>query len=152
MTDKRKSPVACTSEIYELVISSLHQGITLAKLLQDNENNLEFPSRGCILTFINADNARKSAYAHAREDCADSLAEQTLIEADNILTDPARASNRVKARQWLASKIKPKVYGDKLDVDITGKIDVSSAILLARQRINRLPEPMIIDQEPDPFS
>lgn len=157
MTNIRKLPAVCTPEIYELVIDSLHQGITVAKLLMDNENNPEFPARGTIMKYINADNARKQNYARAREDCADSLAEQVITEADSTITDPARAANRMKARQFLASKLKPKVYGDKLDIDMTGRIDVATAITAARERA-RL-EPLTIDNDlpmielaPDPFS
>lgn len=102
------------------------------------------------MDYINADNGRISTYARARESLADSLAEQVITEADNTVTDPSRAANRMKARQFLASKLKPKVYGDKLDVDIKGTLDVGAAILAARQRA-RL-EPLTIDNEVDPFS
>lgn len=147
-----KDRKSVTPDIFNMAIAALYEGTTLAQFFELHKDNTEFPTLSGLYQYAYADNARKAIYTHAREACADMLADQTLIEADNTLTDPARASNRIKARQWLASKIKPKVYGDRLDVDITGKIDVSSAILLARQRINRLPEPMIIDQEPDPFS
>jgi hypothetical protein len=30
---------------------------------------------------------------------------------------------QIEARKWVAAKLRPKVYGDKLDVDITGALD-----------------------------
>lgn len=150
MTEQRKQQAKCTQDIFQRIVDALHTGTTLAKFLLDNENDPNIPSRSCIMAFVNADNANKAVYARAREDCADALAEQVITEADSTTTDPARASNRMKARQFLASKLKPKVYGDKLDVDIKGTLDVGAAILAARQRA-RL-EPLTIDNEVDPFS
>lgn len=30
---------------------------------------------------------------------------------------------QIDARKWMAGKLRPKVYGDKLDVDLTGALD-----------------------------
>ena len=69
-------------------------------------------------------------YAHAREAQADLLAAEILEIADDssgdIITDKdgrtrldrefvARARLRVDARKWLASKMAPKKYGDKIE-------------------------------------
>lgn len=150
MTNTRKPRAYMTKELFEEIITAMHAGIPLGKWLESKANNPEIPARSEIMQFINADNGFKTIYTHAREDCADALAEQVVSEADNLIVDPARSSNRMKARQWLASKMKPKVYGDKLDVDIKGTLDVGAAILAARQRA-RL-EPLTIDNEVDPFS
>ncbi len=53
-------------------------------------------------------------YACAREDQADCLADEIVDLADDedIPADSRRI--RVDARKWVASKLKPKRYGDKL--------------------------------------
>lgn len=78
-------------------------------------------------------------YAHAREAQADKMAADILKIADdgendtykdeegNRRTDQdviARSRLRVDARKWLAAKMAPKKYGDKLDVDqkISGEL------------------------------
>lgn len=70
-------------------------------------------------------------YARAREAQADRHADEILRIADDGASDTyidehgnertdqevvARSKLRVDARKWLASKMKPKVYGDKLDL------------------------------------
>lgn len=74
-------------------------------------------------------------YAYAREAQADLLAEEILEIADdgsndtyedadgNQRTDQdviARSRLRVDARKWLASKMAPKRYGDKIEATHTG--------------------------------
>lgn len=34
-----------------------------------------------------------------------------------------RSALRIDARKWMAGKLRPKVYGDKLDVSVDGKVD-----------------------------
>ncbi|MEN6536667.1 MAG: hypothetical protein ABFD89_23630 [Bryobacteraceae bacterium] len=77
----------------------------------------------------------RQQYARAREAQADRLAEEILEIADdgtndtyvdengNTRTDQdviARSRLRVDARKWLASKMAPKKYGDKLLSEHTG--------------------------------
>lgn len=155
--------VSCTAEVFEQVLENIRGGITLGQLVDLNKDNPEFPSQNAIRAFITADSARMKAYTYAREIGSDALADSTIEIADNV-RDAAHAANRIKARQWLASKMKPKMYGDKLDVDITGRVDVAGAILSARHRAKMIDvtppvdaltntnTDTIIEQAIDPFS
>lgn len=75
----------------------------------------------------------RDQYARAREAQADLLAEEILEIADDGRNDTyvdeegkqrtdheavARSRLRVDARKWLASKMAPKKYGDKVDVGV----------------------------------
>jgi hypothetical protein len=54
-------------------------------------------------------------YAHAKLLQADLLAEQCLDISDNSTPEEVAVSRlRVDSRKWLASKLLPKQYGDKL--------------------------------------
>lgn len=85
--------------------------------------------------YINASDERREQYARAREAQADKFAEDIIHISDdgsrdtyidengNTRTDQeviARSRLRVDARKWLASKMAPKKYGDKLSAEITG--------------------------------
>jgi hypothetical protein len=74
-------------------------------------------------------------YARAREAQADALAEEILDIADDGKNDTyvtadgtelvnhdhiARSRLRVDSRKWLASKLKPKKYGDKVHQELSG--------------------------------
>lgn len=86
-----------------------------------------------VRDWIDADKGRSGMYARAREDRADKIADEIVAISDEIdvkaATDEhgevrlsldaaavARNRLRVDARKWVASKLKPRVYGDKLDV------------------------------------
>lgn len=135
MMDQRKPRSPCTPDIFEAIIAYLYAGILPAQVVELNQNNDNYPTLSTIHKYAIADNTRKKVYTDAREACADMLAEQVIVAADSTL-DPQRASNRMKSRQWLAAKLKPKVYGDKLDLDIKGSIDIKAAVLAARRRSN----------------
>ncbi|VTU38337.1 hypothetical protein H4CHR_04398 [Variovorax sp. PBS-H4] len=85
-----------------------------------------------LLGFVNADPSRSEMYAHAREARADVIADEIVAIADEaeaiavfkgnrveLVLDPtavARNKLRVDARKWTASKLKPRTYGDKLEL------------------------------------
>ena len=56
-------------------------------------------------------------YARARVDQAHAIAEDAMVVADTANADNAQAVRvRVDTRKWLASKIAPRHYGDRMDV------------------------------------
>jgi hypothetical protein len=90
-------------------------------------------------------------YARAREAQADKLAEEILAIADDGRSDTyldaegnektdseviQRSKLRVEARKWLASKMAPKKYGDKVTQEHTGAnggaIQVASTVTFVR--------------------
>lgn len=123
----------CTAEIFEGMLSAIRAGITMKQHVQDNKDNPDFPCIDTIRAYIAADNARIVSLARAREIGADAMTDDSVYIADTVL-DTGKANNQIKSRQWLASKMKPKVYGDKIDIDLNQRIDVSVAVLQARRR------------------
>ncbi len=85
-----------------------------------------------MLEFIHADSSRSEMYARARQERADLLADEivdiadeecTVVEVEDGVTTVGistalvnRNKLRVDARKWVASKLKPRVYGDKLEL------------------------------------
>ncbi len=41
---------------------------------------------------------------------------------------------QVDTRKWILAKMLPKVYGDKQQVELTGKVDIAGGLLAARRR------------------
>jgi hypothetical protein len=58
-------------------------------------------------------------YARAREDQADTYADQMAYIADTD-EDVQRAKLKIDTMKWVASKLKPKKYGDFKAVELTG--------------------------------
>lgn len=97
---------------------------------------------------LQGDRAAALAYARAVEIRADILADEALQIADTE-DDAAKARNQIGVRQWLASKLYAKRYGDRIDLNVTQTIDIGNTLAEARARL--LPvrdQRQIIDVEP----
>jgi len=94
------------------------------------------PEPATIYNWMDENEEFLKLYARARERQAEFLANQIVDISDDksediIITDDgkklfngefaARSRLRVDARKWLASKLAPKKYGDKVDVTSGGE-------------------------------
>jgi hypothetical protein len=88
----------------------------------------------------------KVAYQVAIEDRADRLAEELLELADTpmpeTLDGPSKSAwvqhlrVRLDARKWATSKLKPKTYGERLDVSVSHEqISITKALADASKRV-----------------
>lgn len=101
------------------------------------------PSQASVYRWLVADKGGfGEKYARAREAQADTLFNEILEIADDARNDwmeregedsagwqangehIQRSRLRVDARKWMAGKLRPKVYGDKVDVEHKGAINV----------------------------
>lgn len=86
-----------------------------------------FPKRASVMRWLLSDEpehaAFRDSYARAREMQAEVLADETIDIADgtkrirksHVAIESARL--RIDARKWLAAKLRPKKYGDKITHD-----------------------------------
>jgi hypothetical protein len=72
-------------------------------------------------------------YARAREDQADALADELLDIADNSKLDHNDRRIKIDTRKWIASKLKPKTYGDKVQTEVSGGLTFAQ-IIVSRYR------------------
>jgi hypothetical protein len=93
------------------------------------------PSLSQWFVWIRDDAIIAEAYTRARENGADCLAEETLGIADSVKDagqfDSARvnaARLMVDARKWVASKLKPKTYADRLETVTSGALTVTHTV------------------------
>lgn len=88
-------------------------------------------------------NGFREKYVRAREDQADTMADEMLDIADDGTNDwmqqhrgddvrwvengeaLKRSQLRIESRKWLAGKMRPKVYGDKIQAEFNGNLTVS---------------------------
>ena len=97
---------------------------------------------------LGGDKAAAVAYARAVEMRADNLADEALHIADTE-NDSSKARNQIQVRQWLASKLYAKRYGDRIDLNVTQTIDIGSTLAEARARLLPMRDQQtIIDVEP----
>ncbi len=65
----------------------------------------------------------RDQYVRARAKQADTFAEMILEEA-RTAKDAQLGRLRMDALKWAASKIAPKKYGDKVEVEHAGEVDI----------------------------
>lgn len=74
------------------------------------------PARRTVLMWMSTDANFCTSIARAREEQAEHLAEEIVTIADTC-NDPHKARLQIDARKWYASKLAPKKYGEKLDLN-----------------------------------
>jgi hypothetical protein len=85
----------------------------------------DMPAISTVMKWLTQDAALAEQYARAREIQADTMFDEVLDIADNSDADPQDRRVRIDARKWMAGKLRPKVYGDKLDVAHSGGISIN---------------------------
>lgn len=111
--------MAVTSEQAETVIAGIAAGASLRRMLDDNGIAYATWYRA-----LEADSVIAERYARAKEAQADALADEIVDIADGRDgdSDPASRRVRVDARKWVAAKLRPKVWGDRVQHDHDGAV------------------------------
>lgn len=100
------------------------------------------PHRATVFRWLAAHDEFRDMYARAREAQADALFDEILdiantpiegtkckVDKDGNVMEVTKGDMiehrrlQIDARKWIAAKLRPKVYGDKIDVDVTGALD-----------------------------
>lgn len=77
-----------------------------------------------LLKWFNQDPERRERYDQARLDRAHRLVDEIVELSDAAIGDPINAAARrlqIDTRKWVAAKLYPKYYGDKLQTEVSGK-------------------------------
>lgn len=108
-------PTDYTPELGDKICGMLSGGMSL-KRITDSE---DMPSRQTVYTWLRLHEEFLDNYTRAKEDSADALADDIEEIAEGTLKgtyDPQAARVAMDGKKWIASKLKPKKYGDKLDI------------------------------------
>lgn len=130
-------PSSYTDEIADLICERIAEGESLRSICGSEG----MPAKKTVLRWLSDRESFRAQYARAREDQADHYAEEIVAiadaaEGDFVETENGPAFNaehvqrsklRVDARKWVASKLKPKKYGDRLDVESKGSLTITIA-------------------------
>lgn len=142
-----------TPDKADAICEHIAHGGSLVKWCKENETGYS-----TVMQWLKAHKEFADNYTHAREHQADYLAEEIQDIADeiNLETDEgavvkldatalARNRLRVDTRKWIASKMKPKKYGDRtihagddenpIVMKTDGEIDARLAQLLGKAGI-----------------
>jgi hypothetical protein len=131
----RGRPSSFTQAVADTICSRLADGQSLREICRDDG----IPPQATVFRWLDDNQIFREQYARARAAQADRFAEEILEIADDGQNDWMdrqvgeetirvpdhehinRSKLRVDARKWLMSKMAPKKYGDKLDIEHSGK-------------------------------
>lgn len=125
-------PSIFTEDLAARICERIVLGESLRAICKDDD----MPSIASIFKWIAEKPTFSEQYARAKEEQAETMADEIVaisdeteyekVEVDGVplavkfdSTAVARNRLRVDARKWVAAKLKPKKYGDKLDVNST---------------------------------
>jgi hypothetical protein len=109
-------PSEYTTEIADLICTQLSDGLSLRAVCRQEG----MPDKTTVFKWLRERPEFLAQYARAKEESADAMADEILEIADNPEEDAQSRRVRIDARKWIASKLKPKKYGDKIDATLSG--------------------------------
>lgn len=145
-TRKVGRPTKFSPKIANVILAGLSEGMSLRKICREHTNDPKFPDIRSVMRWMLDNDEFSQQYARAKEQGAEAWAEEILEIADDGTNDYVadnydkgrtpgyrvdgeniqRSKLRVDTRKWLMAKMKPKKYGDKLDVTSGGdKVEVA---------------------------
>lgn len=105
-------PSAYCTEVVDKILQRMAAGETLTSICRDRG----MPAHSTVRLWAAEDrNGFSARYARAREAQAHALAEAALDEAMAATGDAQLARLRFDAARWFASKMLPRVYGQKVE-------------------------------------
>lgn len=128
-----------TDEIADIICERIANGESLKAICEDED----MPDKSTVFRWLAAEDNKsfRDKYALARETQADALFDDILSIADDGKNDwmerrgeedPGWVANgenlrrsqlRIDARKWMAGKLRPKKYGEKLDINLDGSVN-----------------------------
>jgi hypothetical protein len=126
--------------VFEL-LERIADGESLRAICRDDH----MPDKATVFRWLADDADLRDQYARARETQADSIFDEIIEIADDARNDwmerqgpdgqgvgwqlngdhVQRSRLRIDARTWMAGKLRPKVYGDKVEHEHKGGLTVS---------------------------
>lgn len=141
-------PTDYCQEVADAICQRIAEGESLRAICRNDD----MPALSSVFRWLSIHKEFSDQYACAREEQAESLADEIVGIADEECTTirsskhgddegdvevvfdataVARNRLRVDARKWVASKLKPKKYGDRTQIDHSGGVTLTHEQWLA---------------------
>lgn len=128
-------PSIYTPELIDAICERVADGESMRKICRDEH----MPAMTTIFRWLRENPEFREQYEAATDMRADSFAEDMLDIADIPPQinekggvdsgDVAHMRLRIDTRKWIASKLKPKKYGDKIEQEINGDLSLTVNIV-----------------------
>ncbi|MFD2677004.1 terminase small subunit protein [Camelimonas lactis] len=136
-TAKIGRPTCYTQELADHICAELATGKSMRTVCRATD----MPAMSTVFLWLRERRDFSEQYARAKVEAADALVEEIMDIADDATNDwmethdkdgnavgyrlngehVQRSRLRIDARKWVAAKLKPKKYGERLDLDNSGQ-------------------------------
>jgi hypothetical protein len=121
---KRGRPTDYSEDLGLRICDLLSDGLSLRKICA----RADMPAKITVLKWLGRIPDFAAHYAWAREMQADVGVDEMQEIADNPKLDPADKRVRIDTRKWIAAKMRPKKYGDRVDLGVSGTLTLESLV------------------------
>ena len=129
-------------KVWEYILDQIANGRTLTSIVAEPD----MPSYAWCTLQLRSDPQLKERYAEAVDSRVEFMAQQFLDLADSPIPEGLDGTAqsawvqqlklKLWARTWLMSKLKPRTYGERLDVSVThAQISITEALRQAEARL-----------------
>lgn len=125
-------------DIGDAICEWLAQGKSLKSWLDSTENTIAISAR-VVYRWVRIEEKFAEAYARAKEDRADTLVDEILEIADSAegSTEVREATLQIETRKWIAEKMRPAHYGNRIDITSGGQA-IGAPIKDAAERMSQI--------------
>ena len=111
-----------TQKLFDTICERIAEGESLRDIC-DAKN---MPNRSTVFRWLAADEELCNQYARAREAQGDGEFDEIRKIATEATPDNVQVARlQIDALKWRAGKLRPKVYGDKLDLSHSGSLTIN---------------------------
>lgn len=115
--------ITFSQEVFDEICEQIADG----KSLRDICKSDNMPNKSTVFRWLAQDEKLRDQYALAREEQGESHADEIVAIADKATPEDVQVAKlRIDARKWTASKLTPKKYGDKLDLNHSGGVKIEA--------------------------
>lgn len=142
-------PSKFTQKVADSICEQLADGRSLRTICSTQK----MPNRSTVFRWLAENATFRDQYAHAREEQADTLADEIIDIADKAVLGERvkkdsegkvierqtgdmveRSKLRIDVRKWYAGKLKPKKYGERVALDHGLQDNLADQLRAARER------------------
>ena len=150
--------MARPSKYSQKLADDICEQLVNGKSLRTICSTAKMPNRSTVFRWLAENEVFRDQYAHARDEQADTLADEIIDIADTAVIGEKvkkdargkvverttgdmveRSRLRIDARKWYAGKLRPKKYGDKVQQEVSGPGGgpIETAVTVVERRIVR---------------